>query len=384
MAEFLVLFAGCAGLLTCVIILIHYRKNKMVNVYLLLVLFHTSLYALLRSTHALGIQSEVDQNFLGIKRLAIFNFPLLYLFCRNVLFEPLKGRVLWLHAIFPLVFYGSVQVFERMALLDARTTTLFYLAFLACSLFYWVLSIRLWISHFSEVAFRKLFSGLRSLEEEWTFFILLIWTVLNIRILVIVFLDLAHVSSIDYENGFWLCTLLMIILFVRILASPRLIFGLGGPEKPSLGQQPSQSNFVLEIWKMEATSNFKNKQDEQLSVKVEESLGEKILKIEHEVIKNHFFRNTKSDLNLLSTRTKLPKSHLAYIFKYHSTLYFPDFKKCQQIRDAEQLIKEGYLFDNTLESLSRAVGFSSYNPFFMAFKKHTGIPPKKYMVYQRG
>src|SRR5690606_38993450 len=108
MAEFLVLFAGCAGLLTCAIILIHYRKNKMVNVYLLLVLFHTSLYALLRSAHVLGIQSVVDQNFLGIKRLAIFNFPLLYLFCRQDLFELLKGRVLWLHAIFPFLFYVRV------------------------------------------------------------------------------------------------------------------------------------------------------------------------------------------------------------------------------------------------------------------------------------
>lgn len=355
----------------------------MANIYLLLVLFHASLYALLRSTHALGIQSVVNQNFLDLKMLSIFNFPLLYLFCRKVLFEPLKKRVLGLHFIFPLIFYVSVQIFQSLDLLDAGTTTLFYVAFLACSLFYWALSIRLLVSHFSDAGFRKMFSIFGSREEEWTFFILLIWTVLNIRILIIAFLDLANVPSIGYENGFWLCALLMVALFVRILGSPQLIFGLDKPETSSIGHERSHSDIMLDLWKMDTASIFNNKQDELLSIKVKESLRENILKIEHEVVKNHFFRNAESNLNLLSNRTKLPKSHLNYVFKYHCNLYFTDFKRLLQIRDAEQLIKDGYLYDNTLESLSATVGFASYNPFFNAFKKYTGMSPQHYVGRKR-
>lgn len=358
----------------------------MVNIYLLLVLFYTSLYAFLRATHTLGIQSVVDQNFLGFKRLSIVNFPLLYLFCRKVLFEAPTKRIVALHFIFPFLFYTTIQIFQAMGLLQTTITTTFYSVFFACSMLYWILSIRLMISHCSWTSFSKLFFGHGGREEVWTFFVLLIWTIVNIRILVILFLDLANVPSIGYENGFWFCALLMVALFVRILGSPGLIFGLDNPGISLPEHQPlkvdhtlSASNRTLDVWNMDMTPIFSNRQDERLSIKVRESLREIILKIEHEVLQNHFFRNAKSDLNLLSYSTKLPKSHLTYVFKYHCSMYFQDFKKFVQIRDAVQLIERGFLSDNTLEALSIKVGFSSYNPFFTAFKKNMGMSPQHYV-----
>jgi AraC-like DNA-binding protein len=43
-------------------------------------------------------------------------------------------------------------------------------------------------------------------------------------------------------------------------------------------------------------------------------------------------------------------------------------------------IDRGYLQMNTMESLASSIGFASYNPFFTAFKKHTGLSPKKYQI----
>jgi len=43
-------------------------------------------------------------------------------------------------------------------------------------------------------------------------------------------------------------------------------------------------------------------------------------------------------------------------------------------------IDRGYLQMKTMESLASSIGFASYNPFFTAFKKHTGLSPKKYQI----
>ena len=55
-----------------------------------------------------------------------------------------------------------------------------------------------------------------------------------------------------------------------------------------------------------------------------------------------------------------------------------------RIKDALSLIDDGYLKRNTLESLAYKTGFSSYNPFFSAFKKITGLSPQEYIKSNKG
>lgn len=69
---------------------------------------------------------------------------------------------------------------------------------------------------------------------------------------------------------------------------------------------------------------------------------------------------------------------MAYVFRYHSRENFQDFKKIIQINDAIELMKAGYVKQQTIESLALTVGFSSYNPFFLSFKNITGITPQQY------
>jgi AraC-like DNA-binding protein len=47
-----------------------------------------------------------------------------------------------------------------------------------------------------------------------------------------------------------------------------------------------------------------------------------------------------------------------------------------RIIDAVNLIETNYLNVNTLDSLARKVGFSSYNTFFTSFKEITGNTPR--------
>ena len=57
---------------------------------------------------------------------------------------------------------------------------------------------------------------------------------------------------------------------------------------------------------------------------------------------------------------------------------FSEYKKTIRIQDAIKLIDEDYLKENTLESLSKKIGFTSYNPFFTSFKEITGTSPIEY------
>jgi AraC-like DNA-binding protein len=84
-------------------------------------------------------------------------------------------------------------------------------------------------------------------------------------------------------------------------------------------------------------------------------------------------------LNDLALKSKIPASHLGYIFKHHSEVSFSDFRKIVRIQDAVALIEEGYLKTNSLDSLSKEVGFYTYNSFYTAFKEVTGNAPQKYV-----
>jgi AraC-like DNA-binding protein len=98
------------------------------------------------------------------------------------------------------------------------------------------------------------------------------------------------------------------------------------------------------------------------------------------VEEEHFFRQTGLSISDLALKLKIPKSHLSFVFKYHSEISFSDFKKVVRIQDSLDLIEQGYLKTNTFDSLSKNVGFSTYNTFFIAFKEVTNKAPQEFVT----
>tara|TARA_R110000868_G_scaffold29813_1_gene110679 strand:- start:3012 stop:3599 length:588 start_codon:yes stop_codon:yes gene_type:complete len=193
-------------------------------------------------------------------------------------------------------------------------------------------------------------------------------------------MDLYNGSHSGFEKGFWLWAILIIGIFIKLLISPELLFGSTTlKNKIEFVAKQNDTILVLKNWKFEKIITFNNKQDEFLAIKVNEGLMTKIIAIEEVVLEKKIFRNSTFDIQSLALEINVPKSHLTYLFKYHSNLFFPDFKRMLQINDAKNLIDNGFLSSNTLESLSVKVGFSSYNPFFKAFKKYTGFSPQNYI-----
>tara|TARA_R110002051_G_scaffold201693_1_gene268498 strand:- start:31565 stop:32722 length:1158 start_codon:yes stop_codon:yes gene_type:complete len=381
-AEYLLLFTGGIGLLTTYILIRNNHSNKMVNYYLIIICLYLSCFALLKSTYVLGIQGVFNQTSFGFKRLSLFLFPSLYLFFKHIIDESKKRKKTDLyHFIIPSLFYIVVQLLDFSGYLIYSIISFFYIFYFLFTSCYLLLSIRLFISSFEINSIKKIFINDGRPKKKWILFLLIIFSIISLRIFIIVCMDLYNGSHSGFEKGFWLWAILIIGIFIKLLISPEILFGsstLKNMIEPTTIQQ-NESILVLNNWKFEKITAFNNKQDEFLAVKVNDGLMDKILAIEEAVLDKKIFRNSTFDIQSLALEINVPKSHLTYLFKYHSNLFFPDFKRMLQIKDAKNLIDNGFLSSNTLESLSVRVGFSSYNPFFKAFKKYTGFSPQNYI-----
>ena len=377
---FLLLFTGCVGLVTTLILFFYYRTNKMINIYLIIILLYVAVYALLKASYSLEIQSFANEKTFGYKQLSVFTFPLLYLFFTEILGLSNKNKnTKWVHFILPFLFFIFFQILKYFDYLSDGIISSFYIVYFLFNVGYLLASLKLFKPYLNKRSLKMIVGNRGYQKDNWILFIFFIWTLLCLRLLILIIVDLITDKLTVFENGIGFWSILIIAIFVKLLISPELLYGENILEKRiNINTDNAHKTMVLDIWKLDISNQFNNKQDKQLALKISENLVENIIKIEHLVFTEKIFRNSDFDLHMLSKKVNIPKSHLTYIFKYHCTLFFSDFKKMLQIKDAENLIQEGYLADNTLDSLSNRVGFSSYSPFFSAFKKYTGLSPNNY------
>lgn len=86
------------------------------------------------------------------------------------------------------------------------------------------------------------------------------------------------------------------------------------------------------LWKMEHNEVQVNIQDAILKEKIERSIENYIIEMEHLALhSNLFFKETFSAEDL-ANKLGIPKSHLLYVFKYHANVSFSDFKKIIRIQ----------------------------------------------------
>lgn len=168
--------------------------------------------------------------------------------------------------------------------------------------------------------------------------------------------------------------IIFIIGYLKVMLTPELLYGFSKSKKDNIDYQI----ILNQIWIVEFNGDISNYKNKVLKHKISDNLLYYISKIETIAFKEHSFRLQGYSLYKLSLNTGIPKYHLDFIFKYHCKLNFYDFKRAVRIYDAIDLIKQGYLKTSTLNSLALLVGFSSYNPFLVNFKKITGKSPNEF------
>jgi AraC-like DNA-binding protein len=197
------------------------------------------------------------------------------------------------------------------------------------------------------------------------------------RLLGSIFLELTFGNSSQSLSYHWIAALIWLIILFKIIASPEILYGYDVLHK-KINENRNENLVLNAIWIINPKIQIKNAQHLQLKKKMEPFILNYIEKIEKISIKDLAFRDPTITLTDLANKLNAPKSHVSYLFKYHATISFSEYKKAIRIQDAITLMNEDYLAENTLDYLSKKVGFPSYNTFFTSFKEITGVSPFEY------
>lgn len=385
--AFLYIITGLLGLIVSSIILMNFKINRVINIYLVLVFYIISIKFLL--------DSLIKFNFLDEKNILYYNFipflsllfPAIYLYYKNIVANSNRFFCLdLLHFITPLLF-GLVHNFWPSSLFpNFPIRNIIYISFFIYVPAYWVLIFfklknEIWKRNTS----MSIVDKQNKLLSNWTTFLFIILTLVSLRLVVSLITDLSTQKSLLGSNFQWVSSIFIIVLFAKILISPEILFGYNALYKKI--NNHTSNKFILEdFWILNSSEILNNLQDEQLRTKIVLNLEDNLKAIEDLALNKKWFRNPDSKQDMLAIELEIPKSHVSFIFKYHSKISYTEFRKIIRVYDSIQLIEEFYLKANTLDSLASKVGFSSYNPFFTTFKEVTGTTPQAYnkqMVSQK-
>jgi AraC-like DNA-binding protein len=212
---------------------------------------------------------------------------------------------------------------------------------------------------------------------KWTTFLFIFSCLISLRLFVSLSLGVMNHRYTYGQNYQWISAILLDLIYIKILSSPQILYGYNALYKKI--KKHRDSNFILrDLWIITPTEPITNSQDLILQEKIEAYITTYLQNIETLVLRYEILRNPLVSLTDIANKLEIPKSHITFVFKYHSKVSFTEFKKIIRIYDALHLIEENYLKSNTLESLATKVGFSSYNPFFITFKDITGTTPQIY------
>ena len=371
--DLLFILNGTLGLLCFFLVVLSIQKNRTVNIYLALILFLVSIRLILRGYIELTHNTALFQ---ALSRYDVFfiAFPIPYLYLRNLVFKKsIFKRSYLYHFIIPalITIENNYHLFEKLFRVE--------LNFLIKSL---IISIVVYYAATGFILLRKSFwrktSGIElkteheTLMKKWTILFYIAFIISAIKVI----WDQLFLTKTDFLSENFFTWISWLVVFVIILSSPSILNVYITVISKEREDKPS----VISNWRLKSINQISNIQDLQLSKKINDELDVYFQQIDQFIEKEHFFRQSGLSVNDLSVKLKIPKSHLSFIFKYHSSISFSDFKKLIRIQDAIRLIDEGYLQTNTFDSLSKEVGFSTYNTFFIAFKEVTGKAPQEYVI----
>ncbi|GIZ09079.1 hypothetical protein FUMI01_18060 [Flavobacterium sp. UMI-01] len=368
--------AGLLGVVTLSIVATQYRTNRIANVYLLLLFLILSIRFFIAGLNELSILYAVKAEFLFYSPFLVAVFPCVYLYFKKLTSNQKKFEFGdFKHFVLPILMgFTHLLIINKSVYLSY----FFHFFFILMALFYVYLSYLelkngVWTlgNKFNIVEKQK------KLLKNWTLLIFIICVLSVIRLFVCLLLDLFSDSQSYGSNYLWITAIFSCVLFFKVLITPEILFGYHLLEDKI--NERRKSDFVFgDFWIYKNDIQITNIQDLKLSDKVNEHLSAYISEIENLAFQQKWFRNSSVSIGDLASKMGVPKSHLTYLFKYHSKMTFIDFKKTVRIYDSIHLIEVDYLKSNTLDSLAREVGFSSYNPFFTSFKEILGMVPQDY------
>lgn len=365
---------GFLVLTSTIVMTIWFKTNRILNFYLIFTSIALCFYLILHGLNNCKLIKEYEISWnMNYYQIILILTPSVYLFFRNLIFNskyPEKHDLLYF--IIPALFsyYLSFVKFDHFFL----EKVLVYIAFIIYTLFYCrksygILKRYVWQNDYYDV--------LTPIVKNWADFIFKMMVIVLIHFYVFFasqFFNVFHPINLALESSF---LIVFLIGYFKVIFSPVLLYG--SPKIEKISNTTNTSNlFIKKVWILESKIKINNPRDIQINNRINDKVFAYIEQIENVALVDYLFRKQDYSIYELSIELGLPKYYLEFIFKYFCKVSFNEYKKIVRIYDAVKLINEGYLSTNTLDTLSRHVGFASYNPFLINFKEILGISPFDY------
>lgn len=379
--NLIVAFSGLIGLLTVILILFRYQSNRITNSYLIIIFLILSTRMFFIGTFAVANNSFILTILQNYNNLLIIIVPCTYLYFSNLIKDQKRIEIQnYIHFIIPFIFNVIDYLLYEY---DCNSITITYWKYSFFTLYtftyfvytYHLLNNNVW-NRKGEI--RIVFQQ-NQLLRKWSIYLFSFFVILAIRLVTILFFEINN-NNFHFGNSYlWISSTLWIILCFKIIISPEILYGYYFLNE-KIANQKNSDKATIALWLNTPISEINNIQDSQLKIKIQDAILDYMLKVDQFSFHNQAYRNAKFSLTDLANKLNIPKSHLTYLFKYHSKISFPEYKKIVRIQDGLQLIKSGYLAANTYDSLAKMIGFTSYNTFFVSFKDVTGVTPQEFLV----
>ena len=380
--NIILILAGLLGYILVFITLKNSKYNKLLNSFLLFIIFISSTLKLIAGIGEIYNDIYFKTLYLKINIYISLFVPFFYLYFKYLI---KNHKYLIFKDLIHILFLLSA-IIERELLLFDRIVGFklhyFFSQFFAVYSAAYILMIFLLLKKnvWHKKATLNFTITQNNLIKKWTILLFIVIIAFNLRFFFLYYREYLFLepSGIDYSLKYlWVTALVWIVLFILILSNPAILYGYSYLQTElSKNNSDSISN---NYWNIHSKIKINNNQDQLLKEKISSKIEQYLFELNALLHKNSFFTNPQFSIKDLDQVLNIPISHLKYIFKYHSKLSFSDYKKISRIQNSLNLINNNYLAKNTLESLSKEVGFSSYNPFFTCFKDVVGKSPHQYI-----
>lgn len=377
--NLILLITGLISFVTAGLIIKNHRLNSAMNIYIILIILIISTRFFLSGLTHFIADDSFNSNYLKYSVFSSVIFPLFYLYYRN-LSNPNLGfeKKELLHFVFPLFFSIFIVYIHFFEITPKGFSSVLYFMFFLYLVYYLVLCYKLlkqsiWIKKNT----LKIVKKQNVLNSKWTYFLFLASLIIVVRLFISIFFELQEGSRLRGFRYQWVSAVIWLFVLYKLIVSPEILYGYETLLK-KIDDTRTENINLNSIWDRIPNQPISNVQHLQLRDKITPTILTYIEDVEKISIEDKLFRNPTTSMIDIANKLNIPKSHVSYLFKYHSTISFSEYKKVIRIQDAINLINEDYLKNHTLDYLSKTVGFPSYNTFFTSFKDITGISPIEY------
>jgi AraC-like DNA-binding protein len=370
------------AVIVTLLLLMNIRRNPYINGFILLIIISNLIRIPFYLTYSLGWQNVFTDVPKPFNILFLTNTLFFYQYVRLMLQNSrVNFRSLVIPLMIPFVLFLLNLLMPKDSLSQIILRGINFPVIISYVLFFVFLSYKelnhgLWAKTKREFRFSNF-----KLIRNWLTALFILFVLLAIRLIGSYTYELLTQRMFVNMAFQPLHSVLWIIVYVVFFLNPEILYGLQRVQLLPNAMASDMEQIIKPDFKWRTLPKpIKNKMDAQLSIKMDQKINEIIKKLESKTSLRIIVKDPNINLDSLSEKLNIPKSHLQFVFRYYADFTFVAYRSKIRVFHAIAKMQDDFLSKNTMDALARECGFSSYNPFYAAFKAEMGTGPSEVLA----